>query len=97
MENLSSKEQVENKLDILNKVQRVETPDGMYENILMKIQNKKKNTISLTWIRTSAAAIFILIAAETYLLTSTSFSEQNENTASIESIIPNDNNTLYYE
>lgn len=96
MEDKSSNEQVENKLNILSKVQKVPTPNGMYENILSKIEGRKRNTISITWIRSAAAALFILIAAETYLLSSTSFSNNSENSASIETIIPRDNNNILY-
>jgi hypothetical protein len=86
---------VENRLDIVSKIQKVSAPEGMYETIMTKIEDKKKNVISLTWIRSAAAAIFVLVAVETYLLSSNSLTLKNENTATVESIIHNSNNILY--
>jgi hypothetical protein len=91
----SSNKQVENKLDILYTVQKVSAPEGMYDSLLAKIESQKKNAISITWMRSAAAAIFILIAIEAYVVITNSFPFNKENTSSIESIIPESNNLLY--
>lgn len=93
----SSKNKVENKLDILSKIEKVRAPNDMLDNILSSIETRKKNTISLTWIKSAAAAIIILISVESYLLLPTVFKGSSETNYSIEAIVPVSNNMLNYD
>lgn len=84
-------------LDVLTEVRKVEAPDEMYGNILFIIENRKKNTISMTWIRIAAAAFLLLLAVEGYLIYSDNFSVDQEKTFAIQSIIPISNTLLIYD
>jgi formate/nitrite transporter FocA (FNT family) len=95
MKDLSSKTQMDIKLDILAKVQKVDTPTNLYDDIISKIDKKRKNTISITWIRSVAAGFFVLLAVEAYIISSNTLSSDSQNTANIEVLIPSDNNTIY--
>jgi len=97
MKKPSSKKQMKDKLEILAKIQKVNAPDEMYGNILSIIKNRKNATISMTWIRSAAAAILILISVEGYMIITGDFKMNQNTTPSIESIIPSSNNLLIYD
>ncbi|MFA7273924.1 MAG: hypothetical protein WC044_08645 [Crocinitomicaceae bacterium] len=97
MKDSSSNNQMENKLDILSKIQTVSAPDDLYAAVLSKIANTRKNTISLTWVKSAAAVLVVFLVSETYLVLKTNSSAGTNASNSIESIAPITSNQLYYE
>lgn len=91
---MSSKKKMENKLDILQTIQKVDTPDGLYERFMEKIERPKLDIIPITWVRIAAASICILICSECFII----FKKSNTNKEQeLLSIAPIQNNNLYYE
>lgn len=68
MKNKSSKYVMEDQLQILEKIQSVEAPSELYEKILSKIEDQKKDIVSPKWIFTAAAIIIILISLNIKLI-----------------------------
>lgn len=68
MKNNSSKYVMEDRLQILEKIQSVEAPSELYGKILSKIENQKKDIVSPKWIFTAAAIIIILISLNIKLI-----------------------------
>ena len=68
MKNNSSKYVMEDQLQILEKIQSVEAPSELYEKILSKIEDQKKDIVSPKWIFTAAAIIIILISLNIKLI-----------------------------
>jgi fructose 1,6-bisphosphatase len=97
MKKSSSKKQMEDKLEIFAKIQKVNAPDEMYGNILSILKNRENTTVSMTWIRNAAAAILVLISVESYMLIAGDFKMNQDTTPTIESIIPSSNNLLIYD
>jgi len=97
MKKSSSKKQMEDKLEIFAKIQKVNAPDEMYGNILSILKNRENTTVSMTWIRNAAAAILVLISVESYMLIAGDFKMNQDTTPTIETIIPSSNNLLIYD
>lgn len=68
MKNNSSKYVMEDRLQILEKIQSVEASSELYEKILSKIEDQKKDIVSPKWIFTAAAIIIILITLNIKLI-----------------------------
>ncbi len=64
----------------------------LYGKIMCKIQNNKVDKISLSRVRTVAAAFICVLSLEVFLIQT-----NIENTAKFTEIIPENNNTIYYE
>jgi len=71
MKNKSSKYAMEDQLEILEKIQKVEAPLELYEKILSKIENRGNDMVSPKWIFTAAAVIVILISFNIKLIQNT--------------------------
>lgn len=78
MKNNSSKYVMEDQLQILEKIQKVEAPSELYSEILRKIENQKKEVVSPTWILTAAAVIIMLISFNIKLIDNTKESSQSD-------------------
>lgn len=50
-----------NELDILNRIQKVDAPPFLYTRILNRIQNKAKETVPVKWAMAAAASLAVLI------------------------------------
>lgn len=94
MKNKTSNNAEMNDLKLLGKIQRVSAPKGLYSTILKKSEDRIKNNISMNWVRSTAAFIFILIALETYAIIS-NLNNAITNFNTIESLIYIDKNVLY--
>ena len=71
MKNNSSKYVMEDQLQLLEKIQKVEAPSELYAKILNKIENHRKDVVSLKWIFAAAAVIVILISFNITLIQNT--------------------------
>jgi len=78
MKNKSSKYVMEDQLQILEKIQKVEAPSELYSVILRKIENQKRDMVSPKWILTAAAIIIILISFNIRLIENTKDSSQSD-------------------
>lgn len=78
MKNNSSKYVMEDQLQILEKIQKVEAPSELYSEILRKIENQKKEVVPPTWILTAAAVIIMLISFNIKLIDNTKDSSQSD-------------------
>jgi len=78
MKNKSSKYVMEDQLQILEKIQKVEAPSELYSGILRKIENQKRDMVSPKWILTAAAIIIILISFNIRLIENTKDSSQSD-------------------
>lgn len=87
-------EEIEEILEILKSTKRAEAPAHLYDNILKKIQQRKKSTVSIVWVRAAAAVLICMISVEVVLVRN-SFVEQERN--ALKSILPTNNNILYNE
>lgn len=52
---------MDNELDILNRIQKVDAPPFLYTRILTRVQNKVKETVPVKWVVAAAACLLILI------------------------------------
>ncbi|SIS77487.1 hypothetical protein [Chryseobacterium gambrini] len=78
MKNKSSKYVMEDQLQILEKIQSVETPSELYGKILSKIENQKKDVVSPKWIFAAAAVIVILISLNVKVIQNTKDSSRSD-------------------
>jgi len=78
MKNKSSKYVMEDQLQILEKIQSVETPSELYGKILSKIENQKKDIVSPKWIFAAAAVIVILISLNVKVIQNTKDSSTSD-------------------
>ena len=87
----SKKIDMEKHLQILNDIQRVEAPDGLYEKVMGEINERK--IIPLRWLSVAAAVFLALVSADLYVVMKDSPSAQQNNT--VEVLAPLPNNMLY--
>ncbi len=66
MKERSSKVYMESILDSLSGIHEVEAPSGLFEKIMLRIQENKQNRISLTWISAAAAILMFCFSLEFY-------------------------------
>ena len=78
----------------LQSIKKVEPPDYLFDNILRIVEQRKKSTISIVWVRAAAAVLICMISIEVYLVRD-SLVEQEK--ISLKSVLPNNNNMLYNE
>ena len=62
MKNKSSKHVMEDQLQILESIEKVEAPSQLYLQVLKRIESRKSDFVSPKWIWVAAAAIVILIS-----------------------------------
>ena len=91
MNDKPSKYQMENSIELLNSVKRVNTPEGLFSRIEKRIENVKDNVVPLTWVKLAAAVFVCVFSVEIFLL-----SNQSELSNLTELILTADN-TLYDE
>lgn len=80
--------------ETLQSIKKVEPPDYLFENILRIVEQRKKSTINIIWVRAAAAVLVCMISIEVYLVRD-SLVEQEK--ISLKSVLPNNNNMLYNE
>jgi hypothetical protein len=80
--------------ETLQSIKKVEPPDYLFDNILRIVEQRKKSTISIVWVRAAAAVLICMISIEVYLVRD-SLVEQEK--ISLKSVLPNNNNMLYNE
>lgn len=78
MKDKSSKYVMEDQLQILENIKKVEAPSELYAQILDKIGGQKKDLVSPKWILTAAAAILILISLNIKLIEDTEDSSRSD-------------------
>lgn len=78
MKNKSSKYVMEDQLQILKNIRKVEAPSELYSQILSKIEDRKKDFVSPKWILTAAAVIIILISLNIKLIENTKDSSKSD-------------------
>jgi len=78
MKNKSSKYVMEDQLQILENIRKVEAPSELYSQILGKIEEQKKDFVSPKWILTAAALIIILISFNIKLIQNTKDSSRSD-------------------
>ncbi len=85
---------MENELDILNRIQKVDAPPFLYTRILTRVQNKVKETVPVKWAVAAAACLLILITINISVIQS---SKENNTTNLSEVFSLKTNNSLYNE
>jgi hypothetical protein len=85
---------MENQLDILNKIQKVDAPPFLYTRILNRIQNKVKETVPVKWAVATAAGLIVLITININVIKS---GEESNTTDLSEVFNLKTNNSLYNE
>lgn len=95
MNKSSSNNQMEKRLEILNKITQVEAPNSIYDNVMNRISKKTVDLVPVRWVVIAAALILAFLATDIYLLKS--YSQQKESIVSISKMIKTTNNQLYYD
>ena len=85
---------MENQLDNLNRIQKVDAPPFLYTRILSRIQNKVKETVPVKWAVAAAACLTLLIIIN---LTVIQADKDNNKTDLTEVFSLKTNNSLYNE
>lgn len=81
-------------VDILEKIQKVDTPPFLYTRILNRIQNKAKETVPVKWAVAAAACLLVLITINITVIQS----GQKNNSADLSEIFSlQTSNSLYNE
>lgn len=78
MKNKSSKYVMEDELQVLEKIQRVEAPSELYGKILSKIEDQKNDFVSPIRVFTAVAVIVILISFNIKLIQNTKDSSRSD-------------------
>ncbi|MBP7810535.1 MAG: hypothetical protein KA163_14680 [Bacteroidia bacterium] len=85
---------MENELDILNRIQKVDAPPFLYTRILNRVQNKVKETVPVKWAVAAAACLLILITINISVIQSS----KESNTTNLSEVFSlKTNNSLYNE
>lgn len=85
---------MENQLDILNKIQKVEAPPFLYTRIVNRIQNKVKETVPVKWAVATAAGLLVLITINISVIRT---SEENTSADLSQAFSLQTSNSLYNE
>ncbi len=85
---------MENELDILNRIQKVDAPPFLYTRILNRVQNKVKETVPVKWAVAAAACLLILITINISVIQS---SKESNSTNLSEVFSLQTSNSLYNE
>jgi hypothetical protein len=93
MKNESSKVTMNESLELLKTIKRVDVPEHLYDAILSKIDQRKQPIVSMKWVRAAAAILLCLVSIEVYLFTKTVNKQNN----SLELLVELPNNMLYHE
>lgn len=88
----TSKENMEEMLHLLDKLEKVKPNKELFQKIEARIQRQKQDTIPLNWLRIAAIAFVCFISVEVYYMTNTS-STDNE----LNNMVSTIDNTLYDE
>ena len=91
MKDSTSNQQMENSLELLNSIQKVNSPEGLFLKIEQKINKVKSNLVPLSWIKVAAAVFVCVFSMEIYVLT-----DQGQ-TTDVTDLIQTADNTLYDE
>lgn len=89
---VSSNNQMDKQLNILQNITRVEAPAHLYHAIMEKV--KEQDLVSWHWVRGLAAAFLCLVAVECYVLFSGTLVEE---TVQTEELMAMTDNFLYHE
>ena len=91
MKDSASNQQMENSLELLNSIQKVNSPEGLFLKIEQKINKFKSNLVPLSWIKVAAAVFVCVFSVEIYVLTN------QGQTTDVTDLIQTADNTLYDE
>ena len=91
MKDSTSNQQMENSLELLNSIQKVNSPEGLFLKIEQKIDKVKSNLVPLSWIKVAAAVFVCVFSVEIYVLTN------QGQTTDVTDLIQTADNTLYDE
>lgn len=91
MKDSTSNQQMENSLELLNSIQKVNSPEGLFLKIEQKINKFKSNLVPLSWIKVAAAVFVCVFSVEIYVLTN------QGQTTDVTDLIQTADNTLYDE
>lgn len=81
-------------MDILKNIRRVEVSDDLYDQVMARIREEKRNRVPLRLVGAAAAVFLCLLFGELFLLTR----KQAVNPAeSVETLVEVPNNALYDE
>ncbi len=85
---------MENQLDILNKIEKVDAPHFLYTRILSRIQNKVKETVPLNWAIAAGTCMIFLIMININVI---KLNKQEKTTDLTDVFALKTNNDLYNE
>jgi hypothetical protein len=85
---------MENELDILNRIQKVDAPPFLYTRILNRIQNKAKETVPVKWAIAAATCLVVLLIVNISVIQQ---SKQSNTTDLSEVFSLQTSNSLYNE
>lgn len=84
---------MKNPFEILSEIQRVDTPEYLYDTILNKVNERK--VIPLTWMGVAAALFLGLVSFDAYCILNEASDVLNQ--SSVEDLAKLPNNMLYHE
>ena len=83
---------MQGKLDILDKIQKVDAPEFLYTRIINSIENRTTQSLSKGWVWTAAACLSCVIALNVFAFSSFEVSSSQDT-----SLSTNNLNLLYNE
>jgi hypothetical protein len=87
----ASNQQMENSLELLKSIKKVNPPEGLLLKIEQKIDNVNSNLVPLSWIKVAAAVFVCVFSVEIYVLAN------QVQTTDLTELIQTADNTLYDE
>lgn len=81
--------------DILQKIKKVDAPERLYEDILLKIEHQKSLKNSNKWIYAIAASVLVILFLDVYVIVSKFESKKNDLENVKDFFV--ESNQLYYE
>tara|TARA_R110001592_G_scaffold363221_3_gene681653 strand:+ start:50317 stop:50598 length:282 start_codon:yes stop_codon:yes gene_type:complete len=93
MKNNSSNSNMEDILNQLQAIKKVEPNPSLFSKIEARIDRTKTSTISMIWVRAAAAVLLCLVTTEFYFILDKSKTTKED----IELIAPTTNNIISYE
>ncbi|MGB1040815.1 MAG: hypothetical protein ACPGVD_08085 [Flavobacteriales bacterium] len=83
---------MQDKLDILDKIQKVDAPEFLYTRIINSIENRTTQSLSKAWVWSAAACLSCVIALNVFAFSSFEVSSSQDT-----SLSTNNLNLLYNE
>lgn len=87
-------------IDLLDRIQRVDPPEDLYDRIQDRIRAFRKDKVSMAWTLAASIAFALMVTVNAYLLTSRTSADEggsNEIETVLQSMRMNHSNQLYHD